>query len=121
MLRTILKSKIHLATVTQTELTYEGSITVDSAILKVADIYPHEKVEVLNLNNGQRIETYCIEGEAGSGVVCLNGPAARLACVGDKVIILSYVLVDDNQAHKTKSRRVYLDGYNRIVDRKEGR
>lgn len=114
MLRTMLKSKIHLATVLETQLRYEGSITIDSAILKAADILPHEKVEVLNLNNGQRIETYAISGEENSGMVCLNGPAARFACVGDEVIVLSYAVVEDANASSVNTRVVYLSKNNKI-------
>lgn len=90
MSRTFVKSKIHQANVTQTELWYEGSITLDSKLMKVADIAPFEQVHVLNLNNGSRIATYAIEGKAGSGVVCMNGAAARHTEVGDKLIILTY-------------------------------
>ena len=97
MKRCVLKSKIHRVKVTQTELYYEGSITLDKDILKQANILPYEKVEVLNLNTGSRIETYAIEGEAGSKVVCLNGPAARTAQVGDEIIILSYRWIDEKE------------------------
>ena len=114
MLRTILKSKIHQATVTQAELRYEGSITVDSAILAAADICVHEKVEVLNLNNGQRIETYAIAGEKNSGVICLNGPAARFACIGDEVIILCYAILEDKDVSSLKAKIVYLNKDNKI-------
>jgi len=94
------KGKIHSPTVTETKLLYEGSITIDSALLEAADIIPGEKVEVLNLNNGSRIETYCLEGKRHSGTICLNGAAARRAEVGDKVIILSYALVDEAEIKK---------------------
>jgi len=114
MFRIILKSKIHLATVTEANLHYEGSITIDSRLMKAADIIKGEKVEVLNLNNGQRIETYAIEGKPGSGVVCLNGPAARSGCVGDKVVILSYSFVEEREAGKQKAKVVKVDGRNRI-------
>jgi aspartate 1-decarboxylase len=90
MARTFVKSKIHQATVTQTELWYEGSITLDSKLMKAADIAPYEQVHVLNLNNGSRIATYAIEGKANSGVVCMNGAAARHTEVGDKLIVLTY-------------------------------
>ena len=90
MSRTFVKSKIHRANVTQTELWYEGSITLDSKLMAAADIAPYEQVHVLNLNNGSRIATYAIEGKAGSGVVCMNGAAARHTEVGDKLIILTY-------------------------------
>ncbi|HVM32748.1 MAG TPA: aspartate 1-decarboxylase [bacterium] len=90
MSRTFVRSKIHQATVTQTDLRYEGSITLDPQLLEAADIAPYEQVHVLNLNTGSRIETYAITGKAGSGMVCLNGAAARHAEVGDQVIILTY-------------------------------
>ncbi|MDD5129909.1 MAG: aspartate 1-decarboxylase [Candidatus Omnitrophica bacterium] len=115
MLRTMLKSKIHRAIVTDANLYYEGSITIDMDLIKAADILEHEKVEVLNLNNGLRIETYVIKGKAGSGVICLNGPAARGACPGDQVIILSYVAVEDKEARSIKAKIIKVDAKNRIV------
>jgi aspartate 1-decarboxylase len=114
MLRTFLKSKIHRVHVTEVNLYYEGSITVDENLMKAADILAGEKVEVLNLNNGQRIETYAIKGQADSGAICLNGPAARGSCVGDEVIIASYVLVDEKEAKTIKPNIVKVDGKNRI-------
>lgn len=117
MLRIMLKSKIHLAVVTQTELHYEGSISIDKAILKAVGILAGEKVEVLNLNNGERIETYAIAAAEGSGAICLNGPAARFACVGDKVIVLSYGFYEDKDAASIKPKIVYLDAKNRIKDK----
>lgn len=114
MLRTILKSKIHRASVTEANLYYEGSITVDSELMKASDIIEYEKVEVLNLNNGHRLETYAISGKAGSGVICLNGPAARGACVGDQVIIISYILAEDKDASKVKPKIIKVDERNRI-------
>ena len=114
MLRTILKSKIHRARVTEANLYYKGSISIDAELMKKADILPHEKVEVFNLNNGHRLETYAIEGKAKSGVVCLNGPAARGACVGDEVIIVTYALVDDKEAKKLKPKIVTVNERNRI-------
>jgi aspartate 1-decarboxylase len=116
MLRTMLKSKIHRAKVTEANLYYEGSITIDSELMKAADIIVGEKVEVLNLNSGHRLETYAIEGKAGSGVICLNGPAARGACPGDEVIIVSYVQVDDAEARGVKQRIVKVNDRNRIKD-----
>ena len=115
MLRTILKSKIHRARVTEANLQYEGSITIDKKLMQLADILPGEKVEVLNLHNGSRQETYAIQGKAGSGVVCLNGPAARHACAGDILVILAYGLVEDKLAGKVKPRIVFVDGKNRIT------
>lgn len=114
MLRTMLKSKIHRATVTEANLYYEGSITVDADLIKAADIFEHEKVEVLNLNNGHRIETYVIKGKPGSGVVCLNGPAARGSCPGDVVIIVSYVSVEDKEANSVKPKIIKVDERNKI-------
>lgn len=90
MARVFVKSKIHKATVTQTDLQYEGSITLDPKLMVAADIEPYEQVHVLNLNNGNRLETYAIKGKAGSGVVCLNGAAARHAEKGDLIIVLTY-------------------------------
>jgi len=114
MLRTVLKSKIHRAIVTEANLYYEGSITIDSKLMRAADILEHEKVEVLNLNNGHRLETYAIKGKPGSGVVCLNGPAARGACRGDTVVILTYVSAEDKEAIKIKPKIVKVNGKNRI-------
>lgn len=114
--RTMLKSKIHRATITEANLYYEGSITVDAKLLEKADILSGEKVEVLNLNNGLRLETYAIKGKAGSGVVCLNGPSARGAHKGDQVIILTYVLVNDKEAGSIIPKIVKVDERNRIKD-----
>ncbi len=114
MLITFCKSKIAHATVTQAELYYEGSITIDEALLKAVDIIPGEKVEVLNINNGSRLETYVIAGKAGSGQICLNGPAARLGCVGDKVIILGYGFLTKSEAKRFKMKIVYLNEKNHI-------
>lgn len=116
MLRTMLKSKIHRATVTEANLHYEGSITIDSDLIQAADILEYEKVEVLNINNGQRIETYVIKGKSGSGVICLNGPAARGSCPGDMVIIVSYVSVEDKEAKPIKPKIIKVDERNKIRD-----
>lgn len=115
MFRTILKSKIHRAKVTEANLYYEGSITIDAKLMSAADLLVGEKVEVFNLNNGQRFATYCIEGKSGSGVICLNGPAARGACIGDQIIIVSYVLAEDKEASKIKAKVIRVDEKNRIV------
>lgn len=115
-MRTLLKSKIHRAHVTETNLYYGGSITIDEKLMRAADIIEAEKVEVFNLNNGQRLETYAIKGKAGTGVICLNGPASRGACVGDEVIIVSYVLVDDKEAKSVKPKLIRVDERNRIKD-----
>lgn len=114
MKREMFKSKIHRATVTMAELYYEGSITVDKELLDAADIIQYEKVQVLNFNTGARLDTYAIEGPAGSGIICLNGPAARLGSVGDEVIILSYAQMDDDEARKLKPRIVLVNKNNRI-------
>jgi len=114
MFRIMLKSKIQRAKITELNLYYEGSITLDEKLMQEALIMEGEKVEVLNLNNGSRIETYAIKGKKGSGTVCLNGPAARSACVGDEVIILSYVLVEDNQAKNIKPKIIKVDERNKI-------
>lgn len=111
---TFCKSKIAHARITEAELFYEGSITVDEKILKAVAIVPGEKVEVLNLNNGSRIETYVIAGRAGSGQICLNGPAARSGVVGDKIIILSYALIEHAKASRARTKIVYLDDDNKI-------
>lgn len=116
MLRTILKSKIHRCRVTEANLYYEGSITIDSSLMKEADILEYEKVEVLNLNNGHRLETYAIPGKAGSGVICLNGPSARGACVGDEVIILSYWFKEDKDIKDTRAKIINVDAGNKIKD-----
>lgn len=111
----LMKSKIHGATVTQTDLRYHGSLTVDEALLESAGLLEHEKVQVVNINNGLRIETYCIHGKRGSGVVCLNGAAARCAQPGDKVIIISYAQMEEKAARRWKPRAVFVDDANRIL------
>ncbi|MDI6606177.1 MAG: aspartate 1-decarboxylase [Candidatus Omnitrophota bacterium] len=116
MLRTILKSKIHRARITEANLYYEGSITIDEKLMRAADLIEGEKVEVFNVNNGQRLETYVIKDRAGSGVICLNGPAARGACVGDEVIIVSYVLVDEKDLKSIVPKIIRVDERNRIKD-----
>ena len=108
------KSKITYATITQAELHYEGSITVDKTIMEAADIIAGEKVQIVNLHNGERFETYVIEGESGSGVVCLNGPAARLGLVGDKIHILSYCIIDRDEARTMKTRVISLSEGNKL-------
>ncbi|MBF0489727.1 MAG: aspartate 1-decarboxylase [Candidatus Omnitrophica bacterium] len=110
----VLKSKIGHARVTAAELHYEGSITIDSTVIKAAGIIPGEKVHVLNVNNGSRLETYVIAGKPQSGEVCLNGPAARHGYVGDTLIILSYAICTPEEAKQVQSKVVYLDPKNRI-------
>jgi aspartate 1-decarboxylase len=114
MMRTMLKSKIHRATVTESNLYYEGSITIDENLLKAANILPGEKVEVLNINNGSRIETYAITGKKNTGIICMNGPAARGACVGDQVIILAYAIVNEIEVRSIKPKIVKVNARNRI-------
>jgi len=114
MNRTMFRSKIHKATVTMAELYYEGSITVDKDLLAAADILPYEKVQVVNLNTGSRLETYTLEGPAGSGMICLNGPAARLGTVGDEVIIITYTALSDADAKKHKPKIVLVDNNNKV-------
>lgn len=113
--RTMLKSKIHRATVTAADINYVGSITVDKYLLEKADILEHEKVHVLNLSNGNRLETYTISGPAGSGQICVNGAAARLVAKGDKIIIISYVLVDNDSTAEFSSKVVLVDERNEIT------
>jgi len=108
------KSKIYGLKITKAELYYEGSITLDAKILDTAGILPGEKVEVLNINNGTRLETYAIKAKAGSGVVCLNGPAARSGNVGDKLIVLCYRLLDEKEIKKAKMKIIKVNERNRI-------
>ena len=115
-MRTMLKSKIHRAHVTETNINYEGSITIDQKLMEEADILPFEQVQVLNLNNGARFDTYAIEGDKGE--ICINGAAARLALKGDIIIILSYCYVDDDEARNFIPRLVYVDANNAITETK---
>lgn len=111
---TMLKGKIHRATVTQAELDYVGSITVDTALLKAAGILEYEKVQIVDINNGERFETYTIAGEENSGVICLNGAAARCVQKGDKIIIMAYCNMDADEAKTHKPTVVFVDGDNKI-------
>jgi aspartate 1-decarboxylase len=113
----MLKSKIHRARVTDANINYEGSITIDRILMEAADLLPYERVEVLNINNGARFSTYVIEGEKGSGEICLNGAAARLAVKGDPVIILSYCHIGEDEAGNAMPRLVHVDSNNRIITR----
>ena len=115
MLRLMCKSKIHRATITKVDLHYEGSIGIDKLLLEKADIYPDEIVQVVNINNGARFETYAIEEPAGSGIIGLYGAAAHLGKAGDLIIILSNCLVEDEKARQTKLKPVHVDSKNRIV------
>lgn len=114
MLRCMLRAKIHMATVTESNLQYEGSITIDESILKEAGILPFEQVMISNMNNGERFETYVIPGRRNSGEICLNGPTARKGVVGDKVIIFCYSYFDDGKLKKFKPRIIKLGPNNRI-------
>ncbi len=116
MIRTLLGGKIHRATVTEANLNYVGSITIDVDLLDAAGILVNEKVAIVNNNNGERFETYTIAGERGSGIVCLNGAAARKVQAGDIVIIMNYVMMDDDKAKTHKPNVVLVDGDNRITD-----
>ncbi len=114
MLRTLCKSKIHRATVTEANLAYTGSLTLDARLMEAADIIPYEQVHVLNLANGSRITTYCMEGAAGSGTVCVNGAAAHLMSVGDEVIILTYVQLTEEECRKFQPKILLVDKANRV-------
>ena len=117
MLIQFCKSKIAYAMVTQAELYYEGSITIDEDLLNEVGIVPGEKVEVLNINSGSRIETYAIAGERASGVICLNGPASHSGKIGDQVIILSYALMTPEEAEAFQTRIIHTDENNRVKSR----
>ena len=119
MLRCMLRAKIHMATVTESNLAYEGSITIDEAILKASGILPYEQVMISNLNNGERFETYVIPGKKGSREICLNGPTARKGVVGDKVIIFCYSYFSDQQVKGFAPKIVFLDSRNRITKKKK--
>lgn len=116
MFRTMMKAKIHRATVTEANLNYVGSITIDADILDAVDILPNEKVQVVNNHNGARFETYVIPGPRGSGVICLNGAAARLVQPGDVIIIISYALMTDEEARRHRPRIAIMGEGNRIVE-----
>jgi aspartate 1-decarboxylase len=118
MQRTMCKGKIHRATVTQANLNYIGSITIDQDLLEAADIYPYEKVQVVNVTNGSRLETYTIAGARGSGVICLNGAAARLTAEGDIVIIISYGQFDEQEIRSLVPKVVFVDEQNRLTELK---
>ena len=116
MQRTMCKGKIHRATVTQANLNYIGSITIDQDLLESSDIYPYEKVQVVNVTNGSRLETYAIAGARGSGVICLNGAAARLNTEGDIVIIISYGQYDEQEIRSLVPHVVFVDADNHITE-----
>lgn len=115
MKRTLFKSKIHRATVTDADLDYEGSVTIDEELMRAADILQYERVDIWNVTNGSRLSTYALAGAAGSGVVCINGAAARLVQPGDKVIIATFAEVEEAEARAWKPIVVRVDGQNRMV------
>jgi L-aspartate-alpha-decarboxylase len=115
MFRTMMKSKLHRATVTEANLNYVGSVTIDEDLMDLVDIYENEKVQIVDINNGARFETYVIRGKRGSGVICLNGAAARLVQPGDKVIIISYGLMTSEEARRHKPVIAILGDENRVV------
>ncbi len=114
MLRTICRSKIHGATVTEANINYTGSLTIDAQLMKAAELVPYEQVHVVDINNGARFVTYCIEGAPGSGTMCVNGAAARLVSTGDKIIVISYVQVTPAELEELAPKIVMLDEQNRI-------
>ncbi len=114
-MRVMMKSKIHRATVTDANINYEGSITIDKKLMEEADILPYEQVHVLNVNNGARFTTYAIEGEAGKGDICLNGAAARLATPGDLVIIITYTTISEEEARHYTPTIVHVNTKNEIT------
>ena len=116
MLRNMLKSKIHKATVTQSDLMYEGSLTIDSDLMRSVGLLPYEKIKLYNINNGERLDTYAIEGPAGSGVIGLNGAAARKGMIGDLIIIVYYAFYHDDDLVDFEPKVVVLDGQNRVKD-----
>jgi len=109
MLIEVVKSKIHKVTITEANLQYVGSITIDEDLMDASNIIENEKVQIVNINNGERLETYVIKGERGSGSICLNGPAARKAAVGDVIIIISYATLDFEEAKSFKPRLIFPD------------
>lgn len=115
MLTQFLKAKIHRAKVTQAELDYVGSITIDVALLEAAGIREYERVQVVDINNGQRLETYAICGQRNSGIICLNGAAARMVNVGDKVIIMTYALLEDREIEAFVPKVVFVDENNKVT------
>lgn len=116
MRRTLFKSKIHRATVTDADLEYEGSVTIDEQLMLAADILPYERVDIWNVTNGSRLSTYALPGVPGSGVICINGAAARHAHPGDKVIIATFAEVDEAEARVWKPVVVRVDAHNRLVE-----
>ena len=118
MFRTIYKSKIQGAIVTEANLEYVGSITIDEDLLDAADIMPNERVQVVNLNNGSRLETYAIPGKSGSGVICMNGGTARWAVVGDRILVISYAMMETKDAVVFKPKIIFVNEKNKIINKK---
>lgn len=114
MIRTLMKSKIHRATVTEANIEYEGSVSIDTDLMQAADLLPYERVDIWDCTNGARLSTYAIPGEPGSGEICINGAAAHLVKPGDLVIIASFAQMDDQEARGFEARRVFVDERNRI-------
>jgi aspartate 1-decarboxylase len=114
MLRTVCKSKLHRATVTDANIEYPGSLTLDADLMRAADILPYEQVHVVDVDNGARLVTYCIEGAAGSGTVCMNGAAARLVSVGHRVILITYAQLSEEELERAQPKIVLLDARNRV-------
>lgn len=114
MLIEVFKSKIHRATVTEANLNYIGSLTIDQDLMDAAGIYEHEKVQVVNVNNGERFETFVIKGERGTGVMCVNGPAARKVALGDIIIVITYAMIDQEKAPSHQPVTIFPDSNNRL-------
>lgn len=121
MQRIMLKSKIHRATVTEANVDYEGSITIDEELMEAANLVPFEQVQIYDITNGNRLETYVIPGEKGSGVICLNGAAAKLVHKGDLIIIASYITLEEELVRDHKPSLVYVDSKNKIKNMKSPR
>ena len=115
MMITVYKSKLHRVTVTQADLNYIGSITIDENLMEAANLFEHERVQIVNINNGERLETYVIKGERGSGTICLNGPAARKVAVGDIIIVISYGMVTMEEYKTHKPVTVHVNANNQIT------
>lgn len=112
-------AKIHGATVTEANLQYTGSITIDKRLLEAVGIQPFERVQIVNLNNGSRVETYVMEGKTGSGTICMNGAAARWAAVGDKILIIAYALLSPEETQRLKPKIIFVDEKNSILPKKD--
>jgi aspartate 1-decarboxylase len=118
MFRTIYKSKIQGAVVTEANLEYVGSITIDEDLLDASNIIPNERVQVVNLNNGSRLETYVISGKKGSGIICMNGGTARWAVVGDRILVISYAMMEEKDAAVFKPKVIFVNDKNKITGKK---